>query len=168
MIWVLFGLGAAVALLMLLKWWAHAPTATARNLALGLIIGLCAVLGLVLFAMGKGLLAVLPGGYALFRMAAPWFARIAGQKAYRSFRNRRTGPGAGQGPGGEQGSAPAASGDMTRSEALEVLGLDAEASADDISAAHRRLIAAAHPDKGGSDWMAAKINQARAVLLDGD
>jgi DnaJ-like protein len=54
---------------------------------------------------------------------------------------------------------------MTRAEALQVLGLVEGASADDIRAAHRRLIAQIHPDKGGSDYLAAKINQARDVLL---
>jgi len=36
---------------------------------------------------------------------------------------------------------------------------------EEIKAAHRRLMAAAHPDRGGSDWIAARLNQARDVLL---
>jgi DnaJ family protein C protein 19 len=62
------------------------------------------------------------------------------------------------------GSAPRA-GPMTRQEALDILGLRAGATAADIRAAHRRLMLAAHPDHGGSDWLAARINQARDVLL---
>jgi DnaJ homolog subfamily C member 19 len=54
---------------------------------------------------------------------------------------------------------------MSKAEALQILGLAAEANADDIRAAHRRLIAQIHPDKGGSDYLAAKINEARDVLL---
>lgn len=54
---------------------------------------------------------------------------------------------------------------MTRSEALEVLGLSASASRSDIQAAYVRLMRAAHPDSGGSDWLAARINQARDTLL---
>jgi curved DNA-binding protein CbpA len=54
---------------------------------------------------------------------------------------------------------------MTRQEALAVLGLAEGASEDEIRAAHRRLMRAAHPDGGGSDWMAARVNEARDVLL---
>ena len=54
---------------------------------------------------------------------------------------------------------------MSRAEALEILGLPPAASDADIKAAHVRLMRAAHPDAGGSDWLATRINQARDVLL---
>ena len=54
---------------------------------------------------------------------------------------------------------------MSREEALEILGVRAGATKADILAAHRRLMRAAHPDSGGSDWLAARINQARDTLL---
>ena len=54
---------------------------------------------------------------------------------------------------------------MTRAEAYEVLGLKSGANADEVHAAHRRLMRMAHPDTGGSDWLASRINQARDVLL---
>lgn len=54
---------------------------------------------------------------------------------------------------------------MTEEEAASVLGLKPEASIDDIRAAHRKLIAQIHPDKGGTDYLAAKINEARDVML---
>jgi len=56
-------------------------------------------------------------------------------------------------------------GPITREEAYQILGLGAGASEAEIRAAHHRLMRAAHPDSGGSDWMAARINQARDVLL---
>ena len=55
--------------------------------------------------------------------------------------------------------------DMSRQEALSVLGLVEGASADDIRAAHRRLIQRVHPDVGGSADLAARINRAKDVLL---
>jgi DnaJ family protein C protein 19 len=54
---------------------------------------------------------------------------------------------------------------MTREEAWAVLGLQPGASAEAIRAAHVRLMRMAHPDAGGSDWLATRINQARDVLL---
>jgi DnaJ homolog subfamily C member 19 len=76
--------------------------------------------------------------------------------------------GAGQG-GGTAGSdgQPRRSSAMTREEAFQVLGLKSGASEADIRAAHHRLMRAAHPDAGGSDWLAARINQARDMLLGG-
>jgi hypothetical protein len=55
--------------------------------------------------------------------------------------------------------------DMTRAEALAVLGLGEQASPDEVRAAHRRLIQRVHPDVGGSADLAARINRAKDVLL---
>jgi hypothetical protein len=54
---------------------------------------------------------------------------------------------------------------MSRKEALEVLGLAEGSTAEDIRAAHHRLMQQTHPDHGGTDYLAAKINEARDVLL---
>ena len=56
---------------------------------------------------------------------------------------------------------------MSRDEALAVLGLAEAATSDEIRAAHRRLIQRMHPDVGGSADLAARINQAKDVLLKG-
>jgi curved DNA-binding protein CbpA len=54
---------------------------------------------------------------------------------------------------------------MTRSDAYAILGLEEGASREKIIAAHGRLIQRLHPDRGGSTFLAAKINQARDLLL---
>jgi curved DNA-binding protein CbpA len=56
---------------------------------------------------------------------------------------------------------------MSRAEALAVLGLDESAGPDEVKAAHRRLIVLVHPDRGGTPYLAARLNQARDVLLGG-
>jgi hypothetical protein len=55
-------------------------------------------------------------------------------------------------------------GNMTRPEALRVLGLTESADAAAIARAHRALIKKVHPDQGGSDFLAQQVNQAKRVL----
>lgn len=54
--------------------------------------------------------------------------------------------------------------DLSNNEAYEILGLPTSASKDEIIKAHKRLIQRIHPDRGGSDYLAAKINAAKDQL----
>ncbi|MGE4372948.1 MAG: DnaJ domain-containing protein [Xanthobacter sp.] len=67
--------------------------------------------------------------------------------------------------GGNMGRPPGSSGAMTEEEAYEALGLEPGADAARIREAHRRLMKEVHPDHGGSTADAARINQAKDMLL---
>ncbi|MGA0393213.1 MAG: DnaJ domain-containing protein [Rhodospirillales bacterium] len=63
------------------------------------------------------------------------------------------------------GTAGGSDANLTPDQAYQILGLQPGASDEEIREAHKRLIANLHPDKGGSSYLAAQINQAKDVLL---
>jgi hypothetical protein len=67
--------------------------------------------------------------------------------------------------GGEGLGVAPGSGAMTKEEAYKILGLEAGAAAADVRKAHRRLMQRLHPDIGGTSFLAARINEAKDVLL---
>lgn len=64
-----------------------------------------------------------------------------------------------------QTSPRQASGSMSREQAFQILGLNPGATDEEIRLAHKKLMAKMHPDRGGSDYLAAQINLAKSVLL---
>jgi DnaJ family protein C protein 19 len=113
-------------------------------------------LALLLILSGRGGIAL--GALTLF-----------GPLIYQRWRAYRMGQGTSrqqhQSAGSRQPPPGRRAGGMTRDEAYQVLGLQPGASEAEIRAAHHRLMRTAHPDSGGSDWLATRINLARDVLL---
>ena len=70
-------------------------------------------------------------------------------------------------PNRGDGTSAKTSAEMDAEQALAVLGLDAGASKTDIIEAHRRLMQKLHPDRGGTDYLAATLNLAKKVLING-
>ncbi len=130
-------------------------TASPRAVARGLrAVGLAGLVGLGLWLLVTGRLA---GLIAVAAGLAPWVTRLLHLHAlWRRLRPK-------DGPAARLAGDPA----MTVAEAWEVLGLAPGASDAEIRAAHRRLMRTNHPDHGGSGWIAARLNQARDLLLAG-
>jgi hypothetical protein len=132
-----------VALAGWLIWTGRLQRMTAKD---GMALGV-AIVGALLAAKGKPLLGALP------LIASTAFFML--QSGKRTARARRTGP--------PPVSPPLP--DLGISEARALLGLPVDADEQAIRAAHRRLIATVHPDRGGTEALAAQINAARDLLL---
>jgi DnaJ homolog subfamily C member 19 len=150
MLWLLFG---AAVLFLLLGGMRAFEKASVTSIK-ALFIWIAALGGLSL-----ALLLILTGREGIALGALTLFGPLVYQR-WQAARGRRIG---GMGPG--QRSRPSRSTTMSREEACEVLGVSPGASEAEIKEAHRRLMRGAHPDAGGSDWLAARINQARDILL---
>ena len=64
-----------------------------------------------------------------------------------------------------QSTQAASNGELSVDEALDVLGLQPGASEEEVIAAHRKMMQKFHPDRGGSNYLAAKVNAAKDLLL---
>jgi DnaJ family protein C protein 19 len=149
---------AGVVLLGLLLLLARGYTGTnARSLAKGLRFSGGIILALVTVALAMtgrlafAFLTATGAWYLLFGSAPPWQRTAYGPS--------------GPGTQNRSRSTPPQTSAMSRVEALKVLGLEEGASEEEIRVAHRRLILQTHPDKGGTNYLAAKINEAKDVLL---
>lgn len=121
-----------------------------------------ALLLLVLTGRVSWIVAPIAAAIPALRRTVPLAARAA-PLFRRWWQQRETGEQATHGAGA--GSSAGRAGPMTRDEALAVLGLGPDADNDRIRTRHRQLMQKLHPDRGGSDYLAAQLNRARSTLL---
>jgi DnaJ homolog subfamily C member 19 len=151
----------AFVVLVRLLWLSRGPVRNGTLIALAaaaLVLGLAvlAASGRLhwLAAAGAVALPFLRRGIGLLRYA-PWIRSMFGG-------TRKPGS-----EGGRSGSSGRRSGNrMARDQALEILGLGTRPTREEVLAAHRRLIQKLHPDRGGSNFLAQQLNEAKERLLE--
>lgn len=164
--WIL-GIALAVTVFIILKQWGALSAEKKKTAAWKM--ALVAGGALLLFMVLTGRIHVLTAGVAallpllrklpMLLKFMPVIRRMTGQDQSHSGAQCN-------GTNGDSSRQSAASyGGMGLDEACDTLGVAPTASREDIIAAHRRLIQKLHPDRGGNDYLAAKINEAKSVLL---
>ncbi len=141
---------ALVGVMWFLAWYRRADKGQRnRSLISILLYGIATTL-LVLVLTGR-----ISWLFALFSAAVPWINRaLIAKRLWHQFSPRQP----------NNKTVPPSTA-MTREQAYKILNLDPNANRQDIIDAHRKLIRKVHPDRGGSDYLSAQINQAKDVLL---
>jgi len=145
-------------LLMRLLWlnWRPGRATTIITVAAFILVASLGVLAATgrlpwLAAISAALLPFLRRGAGLLRYL-PWLRHLFG--AYQGARGQR-----------QEQAGSASPGSMSRDQAIEVLGLSGSPTREEIIAAHRRLMQKIHPDRGGSNYLAQQLNEAKRILL---
>ena len=154
----------AVIAIGLLLWYkiSNAPADKRKNLIFwstaGVIIGTLVVLAATgrmhwLYALGGSIAAFMPRVISALRYL-PLINRFRQQYTQNNTRQS-----------GQQATGRTNPGKMTTAEAREILGVKPDASREEIIRAHKRMMQKVHPDRGGTDFLAAQLNQAKDTLL---
>lgn len=133
-------------------------------IALALAAVLLAITGR-LHWVGAAVAVVLPVLNRLWRTFGrhlPWIAPLIAKHAQAKANRNKDGEQQSQKEGAAQNAHEP---QLTLAEARKILCVSADASRDEIIGAHRKLIQKFHPDRGGNDYLASRINAAKALLL---
>lgn len=153
---------AVVLAVLAVRWYIKSPDRALKGRFNQLVWGALALLLAFLMLSGKlnGLLALGGVVIAFLWRSIPYVLRCAPQlhDLWRRLNAQNY-------QKGQADSRSVPNKGMTNAEALQVLGLKSGATEAEIVSAHRKLISRVHPDRGGSDYLAAQINQAKKVLL---
>lgn len=155
--WLLLGILTLALLWAVGRWGLNTSPRNLRWTGLAILAFIC--LAAAVFLALRGQL----GGAAAFATGA--MALYGRYRWIKGIIDRITATGRQTGGRASNGRAASASAVSSEEEALAVLGLKPGASREEVLTAHKRLMRLVHPDRGGTDYLAAKINQARDILL---
>jgi len=129
-----------------------------KMLKIWCVVAAALVIAILAFSKGNVIAGAIASLVALFSRAlpllryAPLFKGLFSQAAKSEEQKSNT--------------TPTVQPSMDKSQAADILGVDIDASKEEVVAAHKRLMQKVHPDKGGSDALARQINSAKQALLD--
>ncbi len=155
-------LGAAV---LLFLFWAAQKSGRLNANRQRWSAALALLVAVLLLVRGDLGLAVAAGAFGLYSLTqvSPYWRRLFASDADGRASGRREHAQSDAGAG--SGFAPPRDAKMTEEEAYQLLGVQPGASAQDITRAHRTLMKKLHPDQGGTTYLAARVNEAKDVLL---
>lgn|SRR5690554_6235587 len=159
---LILGLGLALLLFVVLKKWGALDPQKKKDATWKIFLGVAGALLLFMILTGRAHVLT-----AAFAALIPIARRLPAMLRYIPMVRRVLGDQK-ESPGGEQrqsAQSPTVNGQLSVSEACEILGVAPDCSREEVITAHRRLMQKIHPDRGGNDYLAAKVNEAKAVML---
>lgn len=145
-------------LVLLLKWYINSHPTNIAFLVKRLVLVLAVILLTFLMLSGRLGSIMYYGGF-IIPFFIPIFFRL-----YKNSDSPNERPHLNQNRGQEEKNSYNSK-NITAEEACEMLGVSKDASRDDIIHAYRRLMLKLHPDHGGTDYLAQKLNQAKEILI---